>query len=275
MNRVSFVSLFLGAVCGLAACSSDKAEGGGGAPGGSGATATAGSSTGGGGTAGSTATQGGSAAIGGSAVAGSSGTSSNAPQGGSSGGTSTGGSAGSGGGSGVEFPPIEECVGTPSVDRLTQWIASGEGSTQPASGSILVKEGEEYIAKVHFLEGSSWAVVPIYIANKYGSTADLSTSRGLSVTYSATAELHVQLRTFSHWSGGAQYATTLPSTAGQKQTLFISFGAENWASLFDPPALSWADSLKEAMGFVLVGPPGDNEITVYGLRIDGWTPPCQ
>lgn len=143
----------------------------------------------------------------------------------------------------------------------------------PASGSILVKEGAGYVGRVQFL-GSGWHVLPVLIANQFDVSADLSQAAGFTLTYSATAELHVQLRSKSHWSGGDQYATTLPSTSGQQQTHFFSFAAPEWKSLFGAPALSFADTLKEGMGLVFVGD-GENTIAFYGLRIDGYTPPCQ
>jgi hypothetical protein len=170
------------------------------------------------------------------------------------------------------LPPIEECTGTPSVDRLTQWIASGEGLTEPKTGSIVTKQGEEYVAKVRFV-GSEWHVIPVYVANKFGDTADLTTSKGITLTYSATSELHVQLRSETKWSGGDQYATTIPSTNGQKETRFFSFESANWQSLFGTPELSWADTLKQGMGLVFVGN-SENDVVFYGLRVDGWTPPC-
>lgn len=195
-------------------------------------------------------------------------------QGGSSGqGGAAGQAAGSGGGSGGQgLPAIEECQGAPSVDRFTQWIASGEGLTEPKTGSILVKEGDDYVAKVRFI-GSDWHVIPVYLANKFGDTVDLTTNKGITLTYSATAELHVQLRSESHWSGGAQYATTIPSTNGQKETRFFSFAEAGWASLFDAPALSYADTLKEGMGLVFVGN-SENNVVVYGMRLDSYMPPC-
>jgi len=38
--------------------------------------------------------------------------------------------------------------------------------------------------------------------------------------------------------------------------------------------LSYADTLKEGMGLVFVGNSA-NKVEFYGLRIDGFTPPCQ
>jgi len=171
------------------------------------------------------------------------------------------------------LPPIEECMNTPSVDRFTSWTASGEGTTVPATGSILVKDGSDYVGKVQFV-GSDWHVIPVLIANKFDVAVDLSKASGFWLTYSATSALHVQLRTKSHWSGGAQYATDLPSTGGMVQTKFISFDAAGWKSLFDPPALSFADTLKEGMGLVFVGN-SENTVVFSGLRIDGYVPPCQ
>lgn len=214
-------------------------------------------------------------ANGGSAAPASGGTGGHAgSSGGSAAGQDAGGLAGAAGSGGaiMELPAIEECTGTPSVDRFTQWIASGEGTTVPAKGSIVVMDGGEYVAKVEMV-GAGWHVIPVYIKNKFGEALDLSTSSGITLTYSATAELHVQLRSKSHWSGGQQYATTIPSTNGQKETRFFSFAEVGWKSLFGPPALSYADTLKEGMGLVFVGD-GPNLVTFHGLRIDGYTPPC-
>jgi len=268
MNKLSVLSLF--GLLALPACQaetpanpSDRVQGG--AGGGDAGAAPSGS--GGGGASGTSSTPGGAAGQSGST---------NVAGGGGSGGAAQagqGGVAGVGGTGGVmDLPPIEECTGTPSVDRFTQWVASGEGTTVPATGSILVKEGEEYVGKVQ-LVGGGWHVIPVYIKNKFGEALDLSTSSGITLTYSATAELHVQLRSKSHWSGGNQYATTIPSTGGKKETRFFSFAEAGWKSLFGAPELSYPDTLKEGMGLVFVGD-GANEVVFYGMRIDGYTPPC-
>jgi hypothetical protein len=179
-------------------------------------------------------------------------------------------SPGTGGGRGAAN--AEECSTRPSLSRFTEWIASGEGTTVPARGSILVAEGGAYVAKVQ-LVGAGWHVIPVYIENEFGEAQDLSASSGISLTYSATAELHVQLRSKSHWDGGEQYATTIPSTGGKKETRFLPFVATGWKSLFGPPVLGFADTLKEAMGLVFVGN-GENQVVFYGMRIDGYTPSC-
>lgn len=279
MTQFSAVSLLLGLACLSGGCQSDEGEarpGGAGAAGASGGTPGAAGSavgTGGSNAAGSggasagSSTQAGSAAIAGGGQA----TGGTTAQGGQAGSAQSGGGAGGSGGAGG-LPPIEECTGTPSVDRFTQWVASGEGLTEPATGTIVTMQGGEYVAKVHFV-GSEWHVIPVYVANKFGDTADLSTSKGITLTYSATAELHLQLRSETKWSGGDQYATTIASTNGQKETRFFSFEAAGWQSLFGTPELSWADTLKEGMGLVFVGN-SENDVVFYGMRIDGWTPPC-
>lgn len=270
MNKLSALAL-LGLFSALPACQAEPpanpshmVQGGIGADSGASASGSAGVST-----SGSSSGPGGAGSHAGS-TSGGGGASGGAAQAGQSGAAGLGGVAGAGGT--IELPPIEECAGTPSVDRFTQWVASGEGTTVPPTGSILVKEGAEYVGKVQ-LVGAGWHVIPVYIKNKFGESLDLSTSAGITLTYSATAELHVQLRTKSHWSGGNQYATTIPSTGGQKETRFFSFAEAGWKSLFGAPELSFPDSLKEGMGLVFVGD-GANEVVFYGMRIDGYTPPC-
>jgi hypothetical protein len=218
--------------------------------------------------AGSTAQSGGMA---GSAVLGGNAGSNAAPGQAGSSSAGAGGSAGGGGGAGG-LPPLEECQGKASIDRLTSWNASGEGLTVPPTGTILVQEGAEYVGKVQFV-GAEWHVIPVLIANQFGMTVDLTNASGITLTYSATAELHVQLRSESHWDGGNQYATTIPATGGNKETRFFSFAPAGWASLFGAPALSYADTLKEGMGLVFVGN-SENTVAFYGLRIDGHTPLC-
>jgi hypothetical protein len=273
MKHLPNLALWLGTLTAALACQSEpehRLAGAGGAPVGSaGMSAAAGSST--------VAGSGGSAQAGSASAGMNSGGGTGSSVGGAgsdAGGQSsagTGGAAGSGGAG--ELPPLEECTSKPSIDRLTEWIASGEGATVPATGSILVKDGADYVGKVQFV-GSESHVIPVYILNEIGETADLTSSKGITLTYSATSELHVQLRSESHWSGGDQYATTIASTGGEKKTQFISFEAAGWKSLFGAPALSYADTLKEGMGLVFVGN-SENTVVFYGLRIDGVTPPCQ
>jgi hypothetical protein len=174
-------------------------------------------------------------------------------------------------------PSTHECA-TPSIDRLQQWLASGEGTTIPATGSLLVpnRAGHRtgYKAEVTFLN-AEWHVVVVWLANQFEAQVDLSRSRGFWLTYSATDDLYVQLRPASHWSGGAQWATTIPSTHGRTVTRFFSFRPEAWTEVpeLGAPAHSFADAISEARGLVFVGKT-PNELTFRGMRFHRYTPPC-
>src|SRR5688500_9953858 len=71
-----------------------------------------------------------------------------------------------------------ECA-TPSIDRLQQWLASGEGTTVPATGSLLVpvRGGARYAARVTFVN-AEWHVAVVWLANEFEAQADLSKSAG-------------------------------------------------------------------------------------------------
>jgi hypothetical protein len=187
-------------------------------------------------------------------------------------GTKVGGTDSGGGDSG--FPPITECM-KPSVDRLEVWTSSGpaEGTTIPVTGDLLVMEGTGYVAKVQFLK-TEWHVCPVYLGNQFNANANLSASSGFLLTYSSTSDMYVQARPTSHWSGGDQWATLIPSTGGVKKSQFFSFDPAKWKSVFGTPTWSLADTLKEVLGFVFVGQT-PNTITFYGLRFDGFVPPCR
>ena len=167
-----------------------------------------------------------------------------------------------------------ECA-TPSIDRFQQWLASGEGTTVPATGSLLVPTRHgRYAAEVTFLN-AEWHVAVVWLANQFEAQADLTHSAGYWMTYSATDDLYVQLRPGSHWSGGAQWATVIPSTHGRTVTRFFSFRPQAWAAVpeLGAPAHSFAAALSEARGLVFVGKTA-NELTFRGLRFDRYTPPC-
>ena len=169
-----------------------------------------------------------------------------------------------------------ECA-TPSIDRLQQWLASGEGTTVPATGSLLVpvRGKKTYAARVSFLN-DEWHVVVVWLGNEFEAQADLSRSAGFRLTYRATEDLYVQLRPASHWSGGAQWATRIPATHGRTVTRFFSFRPQAWSSVpeLGAPAHTFASALGEARGLVFVGKTA-NEIEVRGLRVDRYTPPCR
>ncbi|MGV9366317.1 hypothetical protein [Amycolatopsis sp. NPDC003731] len=169
--------------------------------------------------------------------------------------------------------PGRECA-SPSIDRLQQWLASGEGTTVPATGSLLVPEGRRYAARVTFLN-AEWHVAVVWLGNRFEAQADLSRSAGFLLTYRATEDLYVQLRPASHWSGGDKWLTLVPSTGGRLVTKFFSFSPRRWTSLpeLGTPSYSFASALREARGLVFVGKT-PNELEFRGLRIDGYRPPC-
>jgi hypothetical protein len=171
-------------------------------------------------------------------------------------------------------PPLEECPDDPSIDRLEQWLASGEGATSPATGSMLVPDGDGYAARIEFL-GDEWHVAVVWLANQFEAQVDLSASAGFTLTYSATDDFYVQLRPASHWSGGDKWLTAIPSTGGAIQSHFFSFDPSAWTTHpeLGTPDYPFSDAIVEARGLVFVGDT-PNQITFTGLRIDGFTPPC-
>ncbi|GAA1964720.1 hypothetical protein GCM10009754_40830 [Amycolatopsis minnesotensis] len=170
--------------------------------------------------------------------------------------------------------PRCECAG-PSIDGLRQWLASGEGTTVPASGSLLVREGDGYAAKVRFVN-AEWHVIVVWLGNQFEAQADLSKSSGFWLTYSATDDLYVQLRPASHWSGGDKWLTLVPSTGGKLVKRFFSLSPDAWTWLpeLGKPSYSFASALGEARGLVFVGKT-PNTLDFRGLPIDGYQPPCR
>jgi hypothetical protein len=181
--------------------------------------------------------------------------------------------AGAAGHPGSPPRPGDECA-TPSIDRLQQWLASGEGTTVPATGSLLVPHGDRYAAKVAFLN-AEWHVAVVWLGNQFEAQENLSRSRGFWLTYAATDDLYVQLRPASHWSGGDKWLTRVPSTGGKLVTRFFSFSPTAWTTLpeLGTPPYSFASARQEARGLVFVGKT-PNRLEFRGLRIDGYQPPC-
>jgi hypothetical protein len=169
--------------------------------------------------------------------------------------------------------PLQECT-TPSIDRIQYFGASGEGTTVPMNGTLLVKEGNRYVAKQQYLK-SEWHVTEVLIGNTFNTQVDLTTSKGITLTWSATADLWIQMRPGFHYSGGAQWVTKLPSTGGQVKTQFFSLDPAQWSTdLLGKPAWSYAMARAAVRGLVFVGNM-PNVITISGLRIDGYTPMCR
>lgn len=179
--------------------------------------------------------------------------------------------------------PLTECA-IPSIDRLTDWSAP-EGDLETASGvryTLLVPEGASghYVARVHFL-GSDWHAALVSLTNANVSTprseaiVDASASPGMVVTYSATSDLWVQLRSYDSFGGPNLYAASLPSTNGQISTLHLSFDRSitAWNSLFQAPDLSYPETLTQLRAVTFVDN-SENELAFYGLRIQGYEPAC-
>jgi hypothetical protein len=164
-----------------------------------------------------------------------------------------------------------ECA-TPSIDRYQQWLASGEGATVPATGSLLVRSRHQYTAKVTFLN-DEWHVVVLWLGNQFEAQADLSRSAGFWMTYSATDDLYVQLRPASHWSGGDKWLTLVPSTGGKVVRKFFPLRNWTWLPELGQPSYSFASALSEARGLVFVGKTA-NRIEFRGLSVDRYQPPC-
>lgn len=145
----------------------------------------------------------------------------------------------------------------------------------PSSGSLLVREGDRYAAKVRFVN-AEWHVVVVWLGNQFEAQADLSKSSGFWLTYSATDDLYVQLRPASHWSGGDKWLTRVPSTGGKLVKQFFSFSPEAWTWLpeLGKPSYSFASALGEARGLVFVGKT-PNTLDFRALPIDGYQPPCR
>src|SRR5258708_6570565 len=78
-------------------------------------------------------------------------------------------------------PPLQECS-KPSIDRIEHFGASGEGTTVPMSGTLLVKDGNRYVARQQYLN-NEWHVTEVLIGNTFNMKGiDLSTSKGFWLT---------------------------------------------------------------------------------------------
>ncbi|HET6284607.1 MAG TPA: hypothetical protein VFH73_26865 [Polyangia bacterium] len=172
--------------------------------------------------------------------------------------------------------PLQECT-TPSLDRLQQWVVGNEMGvvTAPAQGNILAREANGYIGKVTFV-GNGWHVVAVWIANMFSSDVDLTNAGGVTVTYTSTAPLWVQMRPASRYSGGNHFLVALPSTGGQLQAKYIPFSAAAWTWLprLGMPGLQFTDAIKEVRALVFVGDVA-NQVVFYGLRFDNFVPVCR
>lgn len=169
--------------------------------------------------------------------------------------------------------PITECTEA-SLDRFQTWrahanVASGGGP------NLLVKRGERYVARMRF-PGGVWSEVVVDIANASNVPVDLSASAGFSITYSATANLWMQLRGSVQPHGGDQHVVLLPATGGGVETRTYAFSPDAWT--FQPnlgkPTVALAAVLKSALFFDIVGNTA-NTVEISGLRLAGYSPPCR
>ncbi|HVR64145.1 MAG TPA: hypothetical protein VMU50_19735 [Polyangia bacterium] len=182
------------------------------------------------------------------------------------------GDATAGDDSGGALPPLQECD-KPSIDRLEDFLASGEGTTVPMTGNLLVKVGDHYVAKQQFI-GNDWHVTAVWLGNAFNAQVDLSNSPHFTLTWSSTADLWIQMRPGFHYDGGGQWVTKVPSTGGQVQTQSFSLDAAAWTTIpLGMPTWTYAMARAAVRGFVFVGD-APNVITISGLRIDGYVPPC-
>ncbi|HEY0707349.1 MAG TPA: hypothetical protein VGG33_11160, partial [Polyangia bacterium] len=173
----------------------------------------------------------------------------------------------------ISYPPIMPCATRASIDRLTNWN-SHAGSMRP-TGTLLTKDAGKDVAKVEFLPGSAWHEAVVPVANSLSAKADLSKSRGMTVTYSSTADFQVQMRPLSHSHGSAQYTAMLPSTGGMLKELTLPFTEPTWGAFLGKPAFPLSTALGEANFFNFIGRPAvANMIVIRGLRIDGHIPNC-
>jgi hypothetical protein len=163
---------------------------------------------------------------------------------------------------------------TPSLDRFQRWVAHANIAGAVPTSSLLVRDGERYVARMRF-PGGVWSEVVVDLANAPNTHVDLSASAGLAITYSATADLWMQIRGTVQPHGGDQHVVRLPATGGARQTQTFAFTTEAWT--FHPslgrPRVTLESVLKSALFFDIVGNTA-NTIEVTGLRIAGYQPPC-
>jgi hypothetical protein len=172
-------------------------------------------------------------------------------------------------------PPLTPCT-RPSVDRLEIWEAHGGSLRPPVGGNLLVKEGDSYFMRVEFLPGAAFHEIVVPLDNSLARKVDLTGRKGVTIVYSSTADISMQLRPISFAHGGEQYAFALTSTGGMMRELFIPLEEASWRSfLFGPAPFPFAQALRDANFFNFVGRPAiANTFIVRGLRIDGHAPAC-
>jgi hypothetical protein len=206
------------------------------------------------------------------------------------GGTGTGGSSGSGGASRDGGPtggdaaadtapahdvaPLMECAGA-SLDRFQKWLAHALVAGAAPDSSILVAEGNRQVARARFV-GGDWSEVVVLLGNATDASIDLGKSSGFDITYSATADLYIELRGTVQLHGGDQHAVTLPATGGMTVTKHVPLDPAAWSfvAALGKPTVAFADVVRTANMFDIVGNTA-NTVTFSGLRFDNYVPPCR
>lgn len=173
------------------------------------------------------------------------------------------------------FPPIAACA-KPAVDNLQQWIAWSGTTTPPTNSNALTKEGDKNVAKITFSGCATWCQWVVPIANSLTAQVDLTKSLGFSMTYSSTGDVWAQARPASLYHGGAHWVMKIPSTGGEVQTHFFPFVPEAWIALnrLGKPTYPFPNALKDLRSLVFVTQM-PAQITVRGMRFDGYTPTCR
>lgn len=111
----------------------------------------------------------------------------------------------------------------------------------------------------------------IWLGNAWGVAEDLTSTQAFTIVYNAEADWWIQMRSKSHWSGGAQWATRLE--AGQNMSKTISWkDTSAWETPLGTPAQALHDVLGETQGMMMIGNK-NNALTVYSLKVPGFAPP--
>src|SRR5688572_10073774 len=156
-------------------------------------------------------------------------------------------------GAASEAPPLTECPGG-SIDRLQKWLGHAHLVGSGEDATILVREGDRYVARARF-DGMDWSEVVVLLGNTTEASIDLGKSKGFTIRYSATADLWIELRGTVKLHGGDQYGVKLPGTGGRIVSRFISFQPSEWGPIpgLDIPRHAFADALATANMFDIVG----------------------
>jgi hypothetical protein len=172
--------------------------------------------------------------------------------------------------------PLIECAAAPSVGRLQLWTAHGNVVPGPPA-NLLVKVGDRQVAKARFtaVAQPSWSEAVVFLTNAAEASKDLRTSAGFTITYSAVADLWVQLRGTVQRDGGDQHVALLPATRGAVAKHSIRFAPQDWTFLpgLGKPRQPFAEVLRTAVLFNFLGQ--TNDVVIHDLRFDNYVPACQ